>query len=211
MTAPTHLLTVWNPSYVDDAMDAHLRVLLRWAERRDRGEAAPDDVYVWWAKLHSPRREGDLPHVDDVLALSEQIAAGVETHLYLTDYRSLYVGYLIEIDSGDLLGEYPDEIEHMPSYYRDREADFWFHLRDIRRLVDARRPIRARSRFRRTGPRRCRRARAEKKPRRAASGRPRKRAPGKLPVPGAEAGMPRRRCGRGGPTSARCPGYQIAP
>ena len=87
MTAPTHLLTVWNPSYVDDAMDAHLRVLLRWAERRDRGEAAPDDVYVWWAKLRSPRREGDLPHVDDVLALNEQITADVETHLYLTDYR----------------------------------------------------------------------------------------------------------------------------
>lgn len=30
---PRHLLTVWNPAYADDALDAHPRVLLRWAER----------------------------------------------------------------------------------------------------------------------------------------------------------------------------------
>ena len=29
MTPARHLVTVWNPSYADDAMDAHLRVLLR--------------------------------------------------------------------------------------------------------------------------------------------------------------------------------------
>ncbi len=30
---PRHLLSVWNPSYADDAMDRHLEVLLRWAAR----------------------------------------------------------------------------------------------------------------------------------------------------------------------------------
>jgi hypothetical protein len=45
-----HLLTVWNPAYADNALDAHLRVLLRWAERQRAGAADEDDVYVWWAK-----------------------------------------------------------------------------------------------------------------------------------------------------------------
>ncbi|MDX1645491.1 MAG: hypothetical protein R3244_14150, partial [Thermoanaerobaculia bacterium] len=45
-------------------------------------------------------------------------------------------GHLTAISTGDLLEEWPDEIDHMPSYYRGREADFWFYLRDIRRLVD---------------------------------------------------------------------------
>ena len=29
VTEARHLVTVWNPSYANDAMDAHLRVLLR--------------------------------------------------------------------------------------------------------------------------------------------------------------------------------------
>lgn len=41
---PRHLLTVWNPSYANDPLDAHLRVLLHWAARRRAGEATDDDV-----------------------------------------------------------------------------------------------------------------------------------------------------------------------
>jgi hypothetical protein len=57
---PRHLLTLWNPSYAEDALDAHLRVLLRWAERsRHPADAASpeEDVYVWWATV-SPRQYG---------------------------------------------------------------------------------------------------------------------------------------------------------
>ncbi len=89
---PRHLLTVWNPSYAEDALDAHLRVLLRWAERsRDPADAATpeEDVYVWWAKIRSPRRDGELPHGAEIAAIQSQIDGDVETHLYLTDYRSL--------------------------------------------------------------------------------------------------------------------------
>ena len=40
MTSPIHpLLTLWNPSYAADAMDAHLAVFLDWAGRWRRGEA----------------------------------------------------------------------------------------------------------------------------------------------------------------------------
>ena len=100
MITPRHLLTVWNPSYAEDALDAHLRVLLRWAERsRDPADAASpeEDVYVWWAKIRSPRRDGELPHAAEIAAIQSQIDDGVETHLYLTDYRSLYVGQLGEV------------------------------------------------------------------------------------------------------------------
>jgi hypothetical protein len=132
---PLHLLSVWNPSYADDAMDRHLEVLLGWAERRDRGEAEEDDVYVWWGKLRSPRREEALPHRDEVLALEAQIRDGVDTHLYLTDHRSLYVARLVEITDEPVAEATPGEREHMPAYYRDHDVDFWFRVWDLRRLV----------------------------------------------------------------------------
>jgi len=80
---PLHVLSVWNPSYADDAMDRHLEVLLGWAERRDREEAEEDDVYVWWGKLRSPLREEKLPHRDEVLDLEEPNWKGVDTHRHL--------------------------------------------------------------------------------------------------------------------------------
>ena len=46
---PRHLLTVWNPSYTDDALDSHLSVLLKWSAAHAAGQAERDDVYVWWA------------------------------------------------------------------------------------------------------------------------------------------------------------------
>ena len=66
---PHHLLTVWNPTYSDDALDAHLSVLLDWAHRRGVGEAEPDDIFVWWGRIRSKNREGRLPHHERVLAL----------------------------------------------------------------------------------------------------------------------------------------------
>jgi hypothetical protein len=133
----THLLTVWNPAYAHDPLDAHLRVLLQWAERARTGQAdGDDDVYVWWAKLRSTNRESaGLPHAADILALDAQARAGVETQLYLTDYRSLYVGHIGEVAADDVRVD-EGEIDHMPAYYQGRDVDFWFRLFDIRRLVD---------------------------------------------------------------------------
>lgn len=137
MNAPRHLLAVWNPSYTRDVMDQHLGILLEWADRWTRGEAGAEDVYVWWAKLRSPRREEELPHLDDVLAVQEQVDQNVETHLYLTDYRSLYVAHLAEVTADEVLEETPREQSHAPEYYPrlGYSADFWFRLFDVRRLV----------------------------------------------------------------------------
>ena len=132
---PRHLLSVWNPSYADDAMDRHLEVLLRWAAARRDGRADDDDVYVWWAKLRSPNRQAPLPHAGEVLDLSRQIEAGTETHLYLTDYSSLYVAHLVEVTAENVLEDFPDERDHMPTYYDQHDSDFWFRIWDIRRLV----------------------------------------------------------------------------
>ena len=76
-----HLLSVWNPSYSDDALDTHLGILLRWSERHATDRASDEDVYVWWAKIRSKNRNGRLPHHAEVLSVDEQIRAGVETHL----------------------------------------------------------------------------------------------------------------------------------
>jgi hypothetical protein len=96
MTLPHHLLTVWNPSYATDAMDEHLAVLIDWAGRAQAGDADRDEVYVWWGKIRSAKRKGLLLHADAVTALDEQVRTGTETHLYLTDYRSLYVAWVGE-------------------------------------------------------------------------------------------------------------------
>jgi hypothetical protein len=135
-----HLLTVWNPSYSDSAMDAHLEVLLGWADRRAEGEGREDGdeedrAYVWWAKIRSPNRLQPLPHTAEILALQEQIDAGVETQLYLTDYRSLYVARLEEVTDDDVPADAEGELDHMPTYYRGQAADFWFRVTDIRLLV----------------------------------------------------------------------------
>ena len=135
MTNPAlHLVTVWNPTYAADAMDAHLRLLLDWSERWRKGEADRDDVYVWWGKLRSASRNRPLPHLAEILALQEQIADGVETHLYLTDFRSLYVAELIEV-TDDAITDASDEWDHVPAYYQKHSAELWFGLNDIRRLV----------------------------------------------------------------------------
>ena len=130
---PRHLLAVWNPSYAADAMDDHLRILVDWNERFRRKEADADDVFVWWAKLRSSNRMQALPHTAEILAIGDQIEAQVETHLYLTDYRSLYVGLL-----ADIATENPLELndgDHLPPYEHDKPADMYFMLDDIRRLV----------------------------------------------------------------------------
>lgn len=135
MPASTHLVSVWNPSYASDAMDAHLDVLLDWARKRTEGTAEDEDVYVWWGKVRSPNRQQPLPHGAQILALDEQVKAGIETHLYLTDYRSLYVAELGEVTADDV--RKTGEADHVPRYYTDHNylTDFWFRLFDIRRLV----------------------------------------------------------------------------
>ncbi len=139
--AVRHLLGVWNPSYESDAMDAHIAVLLRQARAFAEQKIPEDEVYVWWGKLRSKYRQEPLPHFDDILALddvlnAEHEADGVECHLYLTDYRSLYVAHLGAISKDDVRDD-ASERAQIPSYYMDRElhADCWFQLWDIRRLV----------------------------------------------------------------------------
>lgn len=131
---PRHLLTVWNPSYATDPLDEHLRILLDWATRYSAGDADFEDIYVWWAKLRSANREAPrLPHHDDIMSLQQQIEDGIETHLYLTDYRSLYVAHIEDIVDENVLAD--AEEEHMPAYYRQERADLWFRIIDIRRIV----------------------------------------------------------------------------
>lgn len=135
MPEARHLLSLWNPTYSNVAMDVHLRVLLRWAEMAEEGDASQGEVYVWWARLRSPERRGPHPYQGEILELDQQIRDGVETHLYLTDYRSLYVGHLAEITAADVPRERPEEKSHIPDYVLKHDAGFWFRLRDLRQVV----------------------------------------------------------------------------
>ena len=131
-----HLLGVWNPSYAADAMDAHLSLLLRDIAAYRSGRIPEDEVCVFWGKVRSTHRRAPLPHLDEILAMDAELAPddGRELHLYLTDYRSLYVGHVYEITTDDVTR---DEGAHVPPYYTERglQCDCWFRLGDIRRLV----------------------------------------------------------------------------
>jgi hypothetical protein len=128
-----HLVTVWNPSYARDAMDEHLRVLRDWGRRFTEGAIEEDDVYVWWGKVKSSNRQQPMAHRADALAVGDQ-PDDEEVQIYLTDYRALYVGELLEVRGDDLPAS---EEAHVPPYYREGElrCDLWFRLGDIRRLV----------------------------------------------------------------------------
>jgi hypothetical protein len=115
-------------------MDAHVSILLRCARELRDGKRGEDDVFVWWGKVRSSNRQQPLPHLSDVLALDNQFAPDApELHLYLTDYRSLYVAHLASVTTDDM----SDDPDHVPSYYREKSlnCDCWFQLWDIRRLV----------------------------------------------------------------------------
>lgn len=118
-------------------MDAHVRILLDAARERREGKRDDDDVYVWWGKVRSQNRQKPLPHLKDILAIDDVLAADdgeePELHLYLTDYRSLYVAHVGAIEAQDM----SDDDGHVPEYYRAKSlnCDCWFQLWDIRRLV----------------------------------------------------------------------------
>src|SRR6476469_9143043 len=142
MTAPStarperHFVSVWNPSYADDAMEQHLELLLTLARECDAGRLTPDDVYIWWGKVRSPNRQTAQAHLDDARSVAAELDADArtETQLYLTDYRCLYVAEVDEIHFGDLP---PEEARHVPEYYRRAKlaVDYWFRVLDVRRLV----------------------------------------------------------------------------
>lgn len=137
MTPPQHLVTVWNPRYTADAMEAHLRLLLDWDARASEGKCGLDDVYVWWGKVRSSQRQQAMPHLTEILELARAAAdAGDEheTHLYLTDFQSLYVADVTSIVTDDPRGA---DSAHVPAYYAAQQlnCDCWFEISDIRLLV----------------------------------------------------------------------------
>jgi len=135
-TRQRHLVAVWNPTVAADAMEGHIEVLLEMARRLREAGGAADEVYVWWGRVRSPNRQGPLPHLAEVLALDAESPEDEfdprEMHLYLTDYRSLYVGQVGSITSDDMAAAEPD---HVPAYYRGLACDCWFQLWDLRRIV----------------------------------------------------------------------------
>ncbi len=140
MAAPKHLVAVWNPAYGTDVMETHITVLRELAQKFRSGTVGEDDVYVWWGKIRSTRRQEALPHLPVILALEKELGsedgdAEVEMHLYLTDYRSLYVAHIGCVTADDPRDD--EGTEHVPEIYRSDEinCDCWFQLWDIRRLV----------------------------------------------------------------------------
>nr|AYC79989.1 hypothetical protein [uncultured bacterium] len=81
-----------------------------------------------------------MPHLDEILAMDKWLSGDAggdrELHLYLTDYRSLYVGHIGEIANGDGFEDL-DDTDHVPDFYRDSglACDCWFRLFDVRRVV----------------------------------------------------------------------------
>jgi len=138
VSADKHLVAVWNPAYDADVMEDHIRILRDLAQRFRSNQVDEDDVFVWWGKIRSVRRQAPLPHLEQILELESQLGEGEaahETQLYLTDYRSLYVAHVGEITTEDV--RLDDDGDHVAHVYLEegRQCDCWFRLWDIRRLV----------------------------------------------------------------------------
>lgn len=129
-----HLVSLWNPSYAADALDAHAQLLLEHVRRAEANEASWDDAYVWWGRVRSENRQQPLEHLPQILALNEELEERGELQLYLTDYRSLYVAEVVAVKDGD---KKTSDQTHTPDYYRrdGLSCDCWFKLVDIRALV----------------------------------------------------------------------------
>jgi hypothetical protein len=141
-SAPRHLVAVWNPSYGTDVMESHIMLLRERARRFRQGDEEEENVYVWWGKIRSARRQEALPHIDEILALENELGesegdAKRELQLYLTDFRSLYVAHVAEITAEDVRDDEEDPDGHIPPIYLqdDVHCDCWFRLWDLRRLV----------------------------------------------------------------------------
>ena len=136
-----HLVTVWDPTRGPDPLQAHLQLLLDRRRRERAGELEDEDVYVWWGKIRSPNRQQPLPHLDEIVALDDALRGedgpDAEVHLYLTDYRSLYVGHVGEVTKEDVRhpADRKTEPEEVAPLYDGVACDCWFRLMDVRRLV----------------------------------------------------------------------------
>ncbi len=139
MTTPwqRHFVDVWNPSYASNAMEAHLAILLGATARFDLGQLESDEeIFVWWGKVRSQNRRQVLAKIDRILEIGAELERDDdrEGHLYLTDYRGLYVGHVVGITRDDVRKTDPARV---PDYYAKNhlECDFWYKLMDVRRLV----------------------------------------------------------------------------
>lgn len=65
-------MSVWNPAYADDAMDATVALLLRHVQAHRSHDAEEDDVYVWWGKVRSANRQQPMKHLDEIVALDSK-------------------------------------------------------------------------------------------------------------------------------------------
>ena len=135
MTTTRHLVAVWDPSRGDDSMLAHIQLFLDARRRQRDRQVTEDDVYVWWGKIRSPNRQQPMAHLGEILAIDEALQAGAEVHLYLTDYRSLYVAHVGEVTADDVREEEDEPSLYVPRVYDGVQCDCWFRLWDIRRLV----------------------------------------------------------------------------
>ncbi len=126
-------------------MEATLTTLLAAARAATTSADDEDDIRVWWGKIRSPNRQQPMAHLNELLALDAAIHDGddssgegatavAEVHLYLTDYRSLYVAHVGEITTEDPRGFEP-ELVPAAVYPSDVDCDCWFQLFDVRRLV----------------------------------------------------------------------------
>lgn len=132
-----HFVDVWNPSYTSNAMEAHLAILLGATARFDLGQLEDDEeIYVWWGKVRSPNRRQALVRLDTILEIGAELERDEdrEGHLYLTDYRALYVGHVVGMTRDNVA---TSDAAHVPDYYAKNhlECDFWYKLMDVRRLV----------------------------------------------------------------------------
>jgi hypothetical protein len=117
-----NLLVLYNPYYQKDVIEQHIEVL--------QNANSQENAKVAFGKIRSKLRDYDHPYEQKLLAIYDDVTEENYLQLFLTDYSSVYVAKVIEVQEAG--------VENIaPSYYKEKglEVEKWFIISDMRRVV----------------------------------------------------------------------------
>lgn len=115
-----NLLILYNPYYNQEMIEDHIRIL--------NSSEVSIDAKVAFGKIRSKIRNYEHSKEKEIVELCLAVTAQKPLQLFLTDFSSMYVCYVeeINIDKGNVPS---------PKYYDTLDIEGWFIVTDIREIV----------------------------------------------------------------------------
>lgn len=112
-----HLYMPWNPGYISDQM-YQLKNKLTEKKR------------VWIPKINSTQGKADF-NLEIIKTIKEQLAIGVESCLYMTNFNCIHVWKISDIHMGEVLPSAEQEATLVDYSKKGHVAEFWIQVSDV--------------------------------------------------------------------------------